>query len=85
MCKFNADTDLRHAFRAGLEAVFAQGDRQLEEAMTEGRTQMISATVEKMRLYGCAGKAAGAQGVTDDNTPVSTLTIAAPPSSNTTI
>ena len=55
--KFNADTDLRHAFRAGLEAVFAQGDRQLEEAMAEGRKRMVSATIEKMTLYGCAGKA----------------------------
>lgn len=55
--KFNADTDLRHAFRAGLEAVFAQGDRQLEEAMAEGRERMIAATVDKMRLYGCAGRA----------------------------
>ena len=55
--KFNADTDLRHAFRAGFEAVWAKGDRQLEEAMTEGRTRMVVATVEKMRLYGCAGKA----------------------------
>lgn len=55
--KFNADTDLRHAFRAGLEAVFATGDRQLEEAMAEGRTRMVAATIEKMKLYGCAGKA----------------------------
>ena len=52
VCKFNADTDLRHAFRAGFEAVWAQGDRQLEEAMTEGRKRMIPATIEKMRLYG---------------------------------
>jgi ketose-bisphosphate aldolase len=57
--KFNADTDLRHAFRAGLEAVFATGDRQLEEAMAEGRKRMVAATVEKMKLYGCAGKARG--------------------------
>ncbi len=55
--KFNADTDLRHAFRAGLEAVFATGDRQLEEAMAEGRKRMVAATVEKMKLYSCAGKA----------------------------
>lgn len=55
--KFNADTDLRHAFRAGIEAVWSQGDRQLEEAMAEGRRRMIDATVEKMELYGCAGKA----------------------------
>ena len=58
--KFNADTDLRHAFRAGLEAVFAQGDRQLEEAMAEGRDRMVAATVDKMRLYGCAGRATSA-------------------------
>ena len=57
ICKFNADTDLRHAFRAGMEAVFAKGDRQLEDAMSEGRTRMIAATIEKMRLYGCAGAA----------------------------
>jgi len=54
--KFNADTDLRHAFRAGFEAVWATGDRQLEEAMAEGRTCMIDATIEKMQSYGCAGK-----------------------------
>lgn len=58
--KFNADTDLRHAFRAGLESVFAQGDRQLEEAMAEGRARMIEAAIDKMRQYGCAGKAARA-------------------------
>lgn len=56
--KFNADTDLRHAFRAGFESVFAKGDRQLEEAMAEGRARMVDATIEKMQQYGCAGKAA---------------------------
>ena len=55
--KFNADTDLRHAFRSGIEAVWSQGDRQLEAAMAEGRTRMVAATVDKMNLYGCAGKA----------------------------
>ncbi len=58
VCKFNADTDLRHAFRTGLEAVFARGDRQLEEAMAEGRKRMVAATVQKMRDYGCAGTVA---------------------------
>jgi fructose-bisphosphate aldolase class II len=58
VCKFNADTDLRHVFRAGFESVWAKGDRQLEEAMAEGRRRMIPATVEKMRIYGCAGAAA---------------------------
>lgn len=57
--KFNADTDLRHAFRAGVEAVWSKGDYQLEEAMAEGRTRMVTATIEKMKLYGCAGKARG--------------------------
>ena len=55
--KFNADTDLRHAFRAGFESIWAQGDRQFEEATAEGRSRMIVATVEKMKDYGCAGKA----------------------------
>ena len=58
VAKFNADTDLRHAFRRGIEETWAQGDRQLEEAMREGRKQMIPATIEKMRQYGCAGRAA---------------------------
>ena len=57
--KLNADTDLRHAFRRGIETTWAQGDRQLEEAMTRGRELMVEATVAKMRLYGCAGKASG--------------------------
>lgn len=60
VAKFNADTDLRHAFRAGLESVFAQGDRQLEEAMAEGRDRMVTATAEKMRLYGCSGTSSSA-------------------------
>lgn len=59
--KFNADTDLRHAFRSGIEDVWSRGDRQLEEAMAEGRRRMVEATVEKMELYGCAGRAASAR------------------------
>ena len=55
--KFNADTDLRHAFRSGIEDVWSRGDRQLEEALAEGRSRMTDAAVEKMRLYGCAGHA----------------------------
>lgn len=52
--KLNADTDLRLAFRAGLEAKWAEGDRQLEEALAAGRDRMIEATIAKMREYGCA-------------------------------
>jgi fructose-bisphosphate aldolase, class II len=40
--------------------VWAKGDHQLEDAMAEGRTRMIKATIEKMELYGCAGKAKAA-------------------------
>ncbi len=56
--KLNADTDLRHAFRRGIEQTWSQGDFQLEEALTRGRELMIEATIEKMRLFGCAGRAA---------------------------
>ena len=62
--KFNADTDLRHAFRSGIEAVWSDGDRQLEDAMAEGRARMVAATVEKMELYGCAGRAGSIEGMT---------------------
>jgi len=55
--KFNADTDLRHVFRQGMLDVWSTGDHQLEDAMAEGRKRMIAATIEKMELYGCAGKA----------------------------
>ena len=57
--KLNADTDLRKAFRRGIESTWARGDAQLEEAMSAGRELMIEATIEKMRLYGCDGKAFG--------------------------
>lgn len=57
VAKLNADTDLRLAFRQGIEKTWAQGDRQLEEALRAGRELMIAATVEKMELFGCAGRA----------------------------
>lgn len=60
--KFNADTDLRIAFRSGMEAVWATGDRQLEEAMAVGRERMVAETVKKMDLYGCSGRAWAALG-----------------------
>ena len=56
--KLNADTDLRHAFRRGIEESWSDGDRQLEVALARGRELMTEATIEKMRLYGCAGSAA---------------------------
>lgn len=57
--KINLDTDLRHAFRAGIEAVWRTGDRQFEDAVAEGRTRMTQATIEKMRLFGCADRSKG--------------------------
>ena len=57
--KINADTDLRHAFRRGIEEVWSKGDAQLEVAMTKGREFMIQATIEKMELYGSAGRTSG--------------------------
>lgn len=68
--KLNADTDLRLAFRRGIEETWAQGDRQLEEAMRRGRELMIDATVAKMRLYGCAGRARGSAGGAAASAPV---------------
>jgi fructose-bisphosphate aldolase class II len=59
VAKFNADTDLRHAFRKGIEDTWAQGDRQLEEALAAGRELMVDATVAKLELYGCAGRSKG--------------------------
>jgi len=78
--KYNADTDLRHAFRSGIEQTWAEGDRQLETAMARGRELMTEATIGKMRLYGCAGRAGapapdeqahgGAAGAGDDGQAV---------------
>jgi ketose-bisphosphate aldolase len=54
--KINADTDLRFAFRKGIEEVWGKGDAQLETAMTNGRDLMIEKTIEKMRLFRSAEK-----------------------------
>ena len=73
--KYNADTDLRQAFRRGIEETWAQGDRQLETAMSRGRELMIEATADKMRLYGCAGRVGGPAG---DQAMASQPALAAP-------
>lgn len=64
VCKLNGDTDLRHAFRAGLEQEWAKGDRQLEEVLDAGRVRMIEATVQKFEVFGSAGKAGQLTGPT---------------------
>lgn len=55
--KINADTDLRFAFRKGMEEIWSIGDAQLETAMDKGREYMTQATVAKMQLFGSNGKA----------------------------
>lgn len=50
--KINADTDLRFAFRKGIEEIWSNGDAQLETAMSKGREYMTQATVQKMQLFG---------------------------------
>lgn len=74
--KLNADTDLRVAFRRGIETTWAEGDRQLEEAMRRGKELMIAATVDKMRLYGCAERV-GTPGATPVGQPAEQLAAAA--------
>lgn len=54
--KINADTDLRFAFRKGMEDVWKMGDAQLEVAMAQGREYMVDSTAKKMILFGSAGK-----------------------------
>ena len=55
--KINADTDLRFAFRKGMEEIWSNGDAQLETAMDKGREYMTQATVNKIHLFGSNGKA----------------------------
>ena len=55
--KVNADTDLRLAFRRGIEEVWSHGDQQLEKALSRGREYMAEAAAAKMTAYGCAGRA----------------------------
>jgi ketose-bisphosphate aldolase len=54
--KINADTDLRFAFRKGIEDVWEKGDAPLEVAMAKGREYMVDSTAKKMILFGSVGK-----------------------------
>lgn len=58
VAKLNVDTDLRVAFREGMQAVWSEDDRHLEEALAEGRARMQSKVAQKLRLYGGTGQAA---------------------------
>lgn len=56
IAKMNVDTDLRVAFREGMQDIWSEGDRHLEDALAEGRARMRSVVAQKLRLYGCAGQ-----------------------------
>ncbi len=57
IAKLNVDTDLRVAFREGMQAVWSEGDRHLEDALAEGRARMQAEAARKMRVFGSAGRA----------------------------
>ncbi|AHY47740.1 cbbA: ketose-bisphosphate aldolase [Rubrobacter radiotolerans] len=57
VAKLNIDTELRLKFREGIEAVWSEGDRHLEAAMSEGRDRMRAEVTRKLKLFGSAGRA----------------------------
>jgi ketose-bisphosphate aldolase len=57
IAKLNVDTDLRVAFREGMQAVWSEDDRHLEDALAEGRARMQAEAVRKMQVFGSAGRA----------------------------
>jgi fructose-bisphosphate aldolase, class II len=56
IAKLNVDTDLRVAFREGMQAVWSEDDRHLEDALAEGRSRMQAEAVRKMQVFGSAGR-----------------------------
>lgn len=59
IAKMNVDTDLRVAFREGMQEIWREGDRHLEEALAAGSARMRAEAVRKLRLYGSANQADG--------------------------
>ncbi|WP_162924835.1 class II fructose-bisphosphate aldolase [Rubrobacter indicoceani] len=55
VAKLNIDTELRLKFREGIEAVWSEGDRHLEAALSEGRSRMRAEVSRKLRLFGGFG------------------------------
>ncbi len=56
IAKLNVDTDLRVAFREGMQSVWSEHDRHLEDALAEGRARMQAEAVRKMRVFGSAAR-----------------------------
>lgn len=56
IAKMNVDTELRVAFRDGMQNIWSEGDRHFEDALAEGRARMQEVAAQKLRLYGCAGR-----------------------------
>lgn len=56
VAKLNIDTELRLKFREGIEAVWGEGDRHLEVAMSEGRSRMRTEVARKLEFFGDTGR-----------------------------
>lgn len=59
ICKINIDTQLRQAFVAGVKKVLEANPKEIDPRKILGpaKEQMKAVVKEKMRLFGCAGKA----------------------------
>lgn len=59
ICKINIDTQLRQAFVAGVKKVLEANPNEIDPRKILGpaKEQMKAVVKEKMRLFGCAGKA----------------------------
>ncbi len=58
VCKFNVNTEVRQAYMQALnDELCGKAPQDLLDIMTETITAMQSVIVEKLQLFGCAGKA----------------------------
>lgn len=59
ICKINIDTELRKAFTRGISIVLKEKPDEIDprKILARAKLEMKEAVREKMRLFGCAGKA----------------------------
>jgi fructose-bisphosphate aldolase class II len=59
ICKINIDTELRKAFVRGINAILKEDPSSIEprKILGKAKTEMKEAVREKIRLFGCNGKA----------------------------
>jgi len=64
ICKINIDTELRKAFTRGISIVLKEKPDEIDprKILARAKLEMKEAVREKMRLFGCAGKAWGERG-----------------------